>query len=169
MAPQHKQQQGQRSWMLPQRHTPHPQRLSSASASTAGAASEPPPPPKPEDIVDLPAKLTLLEEAGIAGSREELFRRFSPFLCSPAHHISTRLAFLRSRGKLTDPPRLWKVGGRGCRLWLRLCSSSSFCSARCLWEDAGRAGWLRHPLLPPPCMLPCQRHCRPKHGYLSEK
>lgn len=59
-------------------------------------------------VADLAAKLELLEGAGIP--REGAAQRYAPFLCSPAHHISVRLAFLAARGKLQRPPRLWQVG-----------------------------------------------------------
>lgn len=79
-----------------------------ASRPSAPAAAEPGA-PAPPDVADLPAKLALLEAVGI--DREAALRRYGPYLCSPAHHIAVRLAFLQSRGKLRRPPRLWQVGG----------------------------------------------------------
>lgn len=77
-----------------------------ASRPSAPAAAEPGA-PAPPDVADLPAKLALLEAVGI--DREAALRRYGPYLCSPAHHIAVRLAFLQSRGKLRRPPRLWQV------------------------------------------------------------
>lgn len=95
--------------------SPAPGQASASSA--AAAAASPQTASAPADIADLPAKLELLEAAGIA--RAAALQRYTPFLCSPAHHIAVRLAFLQSRGKLRQPPRLYQVGSGG--LGLELC------------------------------------------------
>ncbi|KAL4426215.1 hypothetical protein ABPG77_009830 [Micractinium sp. CCAP 211/92] len=77
-----------------------PAASNSPSAAAQGVSA-------PPDITDLPAKLALLETVGIG--HETALRRYSPYLCSSAHHIAVRLAFLQSRGKLRHPPRLWQV------------------------------------------------------------
>ncbi|KAI3427304.1 hypothetical protein D9Q98_010222 [Chlorella vulgaris] len=93
--------------------------ISAAPAAAAGAteaapepaagaeAREAAPSAQATPIVDLEAKLALLEGVGIGGT--DAAQRYAPFLCSPTHHIAVRLAFLAARGKLRHPPRLWQV------------------------------------------------------------
>ena len=88
----------------------HITRAAEASRSREGGSAgdaAPPPPPDPASIRDLEAKLAVLEGAGI--DRAYALRHLTPFLCSPAHHIAVRFAFLQAQGKLRQPPRLYKV------------------------------------------------------------
>lgn len=85
---------------------------SSTAAPSAGAgpAAESAPgsgQPSPASITDLPAKLALLEAVGV--SPAAALQHYTPYLCSPAHHVATRLAFLEARTKLRRPPRLWQA------------------------------------------------------------
>ncbi|PRW32577.1 hypothetical protein C2E21_8252 [Chlorella sorokiniana] len=92
--------------------------LPAAATGPVAASSSPacplPAPAASQDrpILDLPAKLVLLEQ--VAGIPQDAARqRFHMFLCGPAHHIAVRLSFLRSRGKLRSlqglSPRLFEV------------------------------------------------------------
>lgn len=130
-------------------------RCRSSSASSSGDASDAAAQQAPSTahITDLPAKVHLLERFS-GYTPDSVVRRYTPFMCSPIHHIATRLEFLHSRGKLRRPPRLWEVRVGCSGVCQCATASGSACGPACCPLSLLPAGLPAFAALPPPCTPP---------------